>query len=172
MFRMIGRAARAIWNGPFYIGTLVRPVSLGEVAMKVLETTWRAAILFLAAIAMFTAVAVAWNARPKLQSLADQIVGTARLGNRDCDANYPLHVALQNNSRERVGTISFSVEAYEPGRSTNLAAMDDTFTSDVIIPANMTFSSCWEAPSLIEERAIANLRFVVNVTDAQATELP
>lgn len=173
MVRMIGAVARAVWNGPFYIGKLVRPVSLGDVAMKVLETIWRGVILFLAAIAVVIAVAVAWDARPTPPSLAEQIVGTASLGNRDCDATYPLHVALKNNSKQRVGTINFRVAAYEPGRSTNLAALgSDTYTSDVIIPATKTLTMCWQAPSLSEERPIAGLRFVVNVTDAKATELP
>lgn len=33
---------RAIWNGPFYIGPLSRPVSVGDVLLKALETLWRA----------------------------------------------------------------------------------------------------------------------------------
>lgn len=173
MIRLIGGAARAVWNGPFYIGKLARPVSLGDVAMKVLETIWRGAILFVTVIAVVIAVAVAWDARPTPPSLADQIVGTASLGNPDCDATYPLHVALKNNSKQRVGTINFRVAVYEPGRSTNLAAVgSDTYTSDVIIPAAKTLTMCWQAPSLSEERPMAGLRLVVNVTDAQVTELP
>jgi hypothetical protein len=174
MVRMIGTAARAVWNGPFYIGKLARPVSLGDVAMKLLETIWRGAILLVAAITVATVVAIALDARPVPPALKDQIVGAASVGNPDCDATYPLHVALQNKSKERVGTIMFNLEAYEPGRSTNLLPLtrSSEYISDLIIPAGKTGTMCFQVPPLTEERPIAGLRFVINITSALPTELP
>ncbi|WP_397401611.1 hypothetical protein [Phenylobacterium sp.] len=172
MIRMIGAVARAVWNGPFFIGKLTRPVSLGDVAMKLLETTWRSVILLAVVVGGIAAAAVVWESRPPPPSLPDQIAGTATLGSPDCDAALPLHVALKNNSQERVGSVSFKVAAYEPGRTTNLAVSgSDMFVTDVIIPATKTLSMCWQGPLLNEERAFAGLRFVVTVTDAQATKL-
>jgi hypothetical protein len=51
LFRRIwpamSRYGRVIWNGPFYIGPLVQPVSLGSALMKVLEVWWRALLIVL-----------------------------------------------------------------------------------------------------------------------------
>ena len=31
----------AIWNGPFDVGKLTQPVSVGDVLLKILEVLWR-----------------------------------------------------------------------------------------------------------------------------------
>ena len=165
--------ARAVWNGPFYIGKLARPVSLGEVALKLLETIWRSVIVLAAAAGSVVAAAAAWEARPLPRKLSEQIVGTAYLGNSVCDAIYPLSVILKNNSKERIGRVNFHVAAYEPGRSTDLVpAGSGDYVSDFIIPANGTMPMCWETPSLSDKRDLAGLRFVLTVTEAEATKVP
>jgi hypothetical protein len=37
-------AMRSIWDGPFFIGKLTQPVSIGDVLLKTLEVLWRVAI--------------------------------------------------------------------------------------------------------------------------------
>lgn len=39
------RFMRAIWRGPFYVGPLAHPVSLGSAVLKVFEVLWRAIVL-------------------------------------------------------------------------------------------------------------------------------
>lgn len=39
---------KAIWKGPFYIGPLSQPVSIGDVLLKLLETIWRLVISMIA----------------------------------------------------------------------------------------------------------------------------
>ena len=51
---------RAIWNGPFYAGPLVRPVSVGDAILKLLETIWRASVAIIALAAGLGAVALGW----------------------------------------------------------------------------------------------------------------
>ena len=36
-----------VWNGPFYVGPLVQPISVGSAILKVLEVAWRSLIVFL-----------------------------------------------------------------------------------------------------------------------------
>lgn len=38
----------ALWNGPFHVGPLERPVSTGDAILKILETAWRAGLLLIA----------------------------------------------------------------------------------------------------------------------------
>lgn len=47
------RIIRATWNGPFHIGKLSPPTSVGDVLLKVLETAWR---LFLVAVSLLVAI--------------------------------------------------------------------------------------------------------------------
>ena len=172
MLGLVSAAARAVWNGPFYIGKLTRPVSLGEVAMKLLETTWRGALILAFGVSFLLAAGIAWDARPPPPSLEDQIAGVATLDGASCDASSPLRVALTNHSKEKVGLVRFKVSAYEQGRSTDLANGAYRYNSDAIIPPRETVAMCFEAPALNGPHELAGLRFVITIAEAQATTLP
>lgn len=52
------RIIRLVWNGPFHIGKLSPPVSVGDALLKMLETAWRliltvVGLLFLIGLALF-----------------------------------------------------------------------------------------------------------------------
>ena len=47
---------RKIWDGPFYIGRLSRPVSVGDAIIKVLETLWRASIILITIVLLLLSV--------------------------------------------------------------------------------------------------------------------
>lgn len=49
-----------IWNGPFHIGPLTRPVSVGDVLIKILETLWRAVIAILTLAGSITGAIAFW----------------------------------------------------------------------------------------------------------------
>lgn len=172
MNEMIGAAVRAIWNGPFHVGRLSSPVSLGDAVMKILETSWRAAIVLSAVIAMTFLTALTWDLRPKQPEptpLFQQIRTLSRIGAPMCNSSYPLHVVLKNTSAENVARVSFTVAAYAPGRSTNLVAFGTgEHVSDYIVPAGRMHMSCWPAPTLVEDHQLDELSYVVTVTDAEA----
>lgn len=44
-----------IWKGPFHVGRRPRPLSFGDIIMKVMEKLWRWAILLLIALAALSA---------------------------------------------------------------------------------------------------------------------
>lgn len=56
----LGRAVRAVWNGPFHVGKISRPVSVGDALLKLLETLWRAAVAAVAIILTIIATIWAW----------------------------------------------------------------------------------------------------------------
>jgi hypothetical protein len=56
----LGRAVRAVWNGPFHIGKLSRPVSVGDVLLKMLETMWRGAIGLIGVVVSVVAAYALW----------------------------------------------------------------------------------------------------------------
>ena len=52
---------KIVWNGPFHIGPLSQPVSVGDVLLKVLETIWRAFISLVYLALLTTAVVFLWT---------------------------------------------------------------------------------------------------------------
>lgn len=71
---------RSIWNGPFYVGKLVQPVSVGDVFLKILEVLWRALVVIVGIVAGGAATIAAYYfvVSPLLfPPVKDKVVGTA-----------------------------------------------------------------------------------------------
>lgn len=68
---------------------------------------------------------------------------------KECnDPEYPLAIIFKNDSSRTVLSINFQLEAYYPGRSTNLAKYD-TWTDDFIRkPGDKAIGNCWRVPEL------------------------
>lgn len=68
---------------------------------------------------------------------------------KDCmERDYPLALTFKNDSSRTVLSIDFRLEAYYPGRSTNLAKYD-TWTDDFIRkPGDDPIGNCWRLPEL------------------------
>lgn len=58
---MLWTIVKTIWNGPFHVGPLTRPVSVGDVFLKVLETVWRSFIVLLSLALVVTGAIVIWT---------------------------------------------------------------------------------------------------------------
>lgn len=54
------RIIRLVWNGPFHIGKLSPPVSVGDVLLKVLETAWRLILAIVGLLLIIGLSLVAW----------------------------------------------------------------------------------------------------------------
>lgn len=52
---------RSVWNGPFYIGPLVQPISLGSALIKVFEVAWRAALISVGVILAIAIGDLSWS---------------------------------------------------------------------------------------------------------------
>lgn len=151
--------ARAVWDGPFHIGPLSRPVSVGDVLLKALETLWRAIIsivlvLFVGGFGIAAWVQILEPAFfPPLKS---QISATAKYDDGSaklppaigappfrCSSEYPIRVTFKNNSKATVGHLDFSIEGRLPNRSSNVVQGSEWRRADAIIPAGYTWQSCW-----------------------------
>jgi hypothetical protein len=129
---------RAIWNGPFFIGPLTRPVSVGDVMMKVLETAWRAAVLIVGAVGAF----VAWSSIQS--SLNERARNAAKLktdviANYDreaCPASAPIRVLIGNRSNRTLSWVSYEVQVLDRpgGRNVAPARLMNLSVSDPIAP--------------------------------------
>lgn len=114
---------RAIWNGPFYIGPLTRPVSVGDVLMKVLETAWRGAVLIGGTVGAF----VAWfligdwfdeRATNAAKLKTDVIV---RYDIEACPTSAPIHALIGNRSNRTLSWVSYEVQVLDRPGGRNVA---------------------------------------------------
>ena len=165
----LGGAARAIWNGPFYIGKLTQPASVGDVLLKILETIWRAIVSVLAFLGVMGVIAGAWVQIieqiffPPLKKQLDitviyDVEGSTPppiyIGKPDkkpkrCSADYPLKVAIINRSSETVREVAFDLEVRRPGFSKDLSTAS-AHESDAILKPGYSYTACWSLPSMDE----------------------
>lgn len=195
----VKRGLAAMWNGPFYIGPLARPVSVGDVLMKLLETTWRGGLVLAAAAGVLSVVVVvseamqADEANPydahtaaamyESLTLSEQMSGRAVFDRAACpDVAKPLRISLTNGSTENVGLIVYAVDIREAGRSTVLNSQaktihgedqDQLWFSDTIMAPGQTETTCSPMPKLAGRPSGERpLTYTVRISDAQATDLP
>jgi len=184
----LGRATRAIWNGPFYIGKLAQPASLGDVLLKFLETIWRTIVALTLLVGIGLAIGGLWAqllAPLIFPPLKEQIVATAAYDVEGvtpppivatskgagkpfrCSVRYPLKVGFENQSSSTIGKISFAVEARIAGRSSNLADWSGSnYETDVIIKPGYRIDQCWVAPLTRADLDRSLLRYSVIISGA------
>jgi len=150
---------RTVWNGPFHVGPLSRPVSVGDVLLKLLETLWRTVLLVLAVVVAGAIGILAWAQFiepaffPPLKSQISAVVsyddGSAKLPPADgekpfrCTPDYPIKIAFHNNSNKSVGHIDFAIEGRSANRSSNVVEGGAWRQADPVTPAGYTWQSCW-----------------------------
>jgi hypothetical protein len=102
---------RSIWNGPFYIGPLERPISVGDVLMKVLETLWRTGLVIvgLATTLLVLVLGWTWKTSEDQKRALQQIQISVRYAPDICGEDRPLLVTLTNDGRQKVSSLSYSV---------------------------------------------------------------
>lgn len=182
---LFGRLCRMAWNGPFYIGRIERPASVGDVLMKFLETAWRTVVLIaLLALAAIAATGLWYEIiSPKLfPPLEKQLKISARWDdgktpdipggkNFRCTPDYPVLITIENEGKQAVGAVSFDVTARPPSRSTDVASPGLWHDVDAIIKPGYSFQQCWSVPleaSKLEGAAPSALIYEATIKAAKA----
>lgn len=182
---------RSIWNGPFFIGKLSPPVSVGDVLLKIMETVWRLLVAAIGLVLLIALALVAWIyvLEPLLfPPLKDQIYVEASVDDGSgpppinigsasakaekpfrCSPEFPLKVRFANRSDVSIGKIGFSIEGYARGRSRNLVRNGGWREADAVIPPGYTWTSCWGV-WLEEGVEPSQLTYIVNVSSAEEAD--
>lgn len=186
---------RAIWNGPFHVGRLSSPVSVGDVLLKILETAWRALVSLIALALAFAAIAASWllviepTVFPPLASKIDasvryddgsgpppiRIAPAGEAGASDdepfrCTPEYPFAVRFTNQSSETIGKISFEIEAYRRGYSEPVSSYTPFLESSTIIRPGYWVESCWSGPALPESTTPQGLIYRAEIYRAEKVD--
>lgn len=157
---------KSIWNGPFYVGKLTQPVSVGDVLLKILEVLWRAIISIV--VLGLSVAGYIYYVHPVLyppikDSISAKALYTANLPepppvvrtgsslpSRDeierqpCAKDFPVRIMVFNNGSRPVTDIRFELEGYAEGYSKNYVEYDmGGLESDRILAPNTGFSGCY-----------------------------
>lgn len=139
------RLLLAIWNGPFYVGPLTRPISLGDAIMKVLETAWRAVVILVCALALllgFLFIMDKRDAQRRADRLRDVSVVVSYAADQ-CGESFPVRAVVTNRSSETMGTISYGIELIDPATKANVAPRHfERLQTPGNLPAGHSFSRC------------------------------
>ena len=191
----INATARAIWNGPFHMGALSRPVSVGDVLLKLLETMWRAIVALITLLVVGGLVIAAWvlvvepTFFPPLQSkivasasyddgisplppVIRTVTDVPRKGAPPpfrCTKEYPVKVLFTNTSGKLVSQLSFSIRGMPPGRSGDVIEDGTWRQADVLIRPGFTWSSCWSF-AVRDGYTAETLTYVVEVVSASEAD--
>lgn len=162
---------RSIWNGPFFIGKLSQPVSVGDVALKTLEVLWRGMVAVIALIIAIGAAAVAYvyviepvffpaakdsvkvtaiyaadfdDPPPTVRTVTggQALPSMAEVENRKCARDFPIRISIYNNGRKPITGVRYSLEGYRRDYSSNYVLGSDYVNSERIIPPGEGFSIC------------------------------
>jgi hypothetical protein len=156
----------AIWNGPFHVGKLAQPVSVGDVLLKILEVLWRAIISIIVlgvSVAGYVYYVHPVLYPPAKDSISAKALYAANLPEpppvvrtgasfpssdeierKPCAKDFPVRISVFNNGSKPVTDIRFELEGYIEGYSDNYVEYDvRNLTSDRILPPQRGFSGCY-----------------------------
>lgn len=190
MMAVKSRLIRAVWNGPFYIGPLSRPVSVGDVLLKTLEVLWRMVISTVVLILIIALGIAAWVQLIEptfFPPLKAQISATAIYddGTKEwppslngkrfrCTPDYPIQVEFRNQSKTTIGHLDFAIEGRPANRSDNVVQQAAWMQSDEIIPPGYSWQGCWAVtvPEGVSPRSLDYKVVVWGATEADANTKP
>ena len=160
------RAARAVWSGPFAIGPLAQPISLGAALLRILEVIWKFGIAVLVAGAAVLALASVWEPidRTLNPTLESQLAGEAHFDPESCSKEFPIVVIVRNRSNRALASAQIDLVVRQPGRSTNLNK-EPSFDWDAIVQAGKANALCYRIPSDITDDP-KTLEYTVNIWSA------
>lgn len=147
---MIVRILSAIWNGPFHVGTLVQPITLGSALMKVLEVAWRATLIIFVCLAVLLLGAL-WQDRLNDQRVA-RVQVQAAISFENCPETAPLWVEVFNEN-------TFAIDGPTVYLSTvGLTAWGAPIYFPRSVEAGQTSVACFPIRTDVETVGIGSLR--------------
>lgn len=161
------RGLNAIWSGPFSIGPLVQPVSVGSAILKIIEVLWKASIVGL----LFLLVAfVFFQTLEYFEEDADlplewQIVASAKYDPLACGKESPIAVKLENESQSKLKSAQVDIIINLTGRSTNLNK-NPSVDWDLIVDPGKSDNLCYVIPQSVIENP-TELEFSVDLWSVQ-----
>lgn len=160
------RAAKGIWSGPFNIGPLVQPITLGGAILKILEVAWKACVSLVLAGAVLLILAAVWQSVDRVLNppFESQLVGEAHFDPASCSKEFPIVVIVRNSSKHALASAQIDVIIRQPGRTTNLNE-EPSLDWDAIVQPDKMNVLCYRFPTNIIDDP-KTLNYSVNLWSA------
>lgn len=138
---------KAMWRGPFFLGQLDGPVTLGVALLKLFDVIWKALIaLVLASVAFSVCLSIYLLYESyRENSLISNIKMKVKYDEVICSHEYPLLISLENQTGNTVVKVDFNIESRYQNRSTNLTPFAP-MVWDNIVKNSEIGTSCWKVP--------------------------
>lgn len=151
-FDKLKQAANAVWSGPFAIGPLAQPISLGAALLRILEVIWKFSIVALVSGGTVLAAVVVWTAieRKLNPAMESKIDAEVRYDLESCTKDLPILVIVHNGSKQTLASARINLIITQAGRSTNLN-MQPSLEWDAIIQPGMFNALCYGMPTSITD---------------------
>ena len=149
---LIVTSIRKVWAGPFAIGPLIQPISLGAALLRVLEVIWKFAVAGAVVVATVFGVIMASDAAKNGDhtSFESQLFTEAGFDPEGCGKETPLAITVRNGSTRTLRAANVEIIVTHPGRSTNLNS--SLFSEwDLIVPTGKIGTLCYSYPSGITD---------------------
>ena len=82
--------------------------------------------------------------------LQEKIVVTVSYDTTTCGTGYPLFIFINNSSNRTISKVTWNVDAYQPGYSTNLAGYNNDYYCDKILKPGERWTLCYIVPSSLK----------------------
>lgn len=108
----------------------------------------------------------------KKKKLQDNITIALTYDTTNCGSGYPLFVKINNNSNEVVKKISWDLNVFNPGYSTELSGYNDDYTCDKILKPGEKWTNCYTLPYSIkkEEHKLSTLKYEIGYKSIEIEE--
>jgi hypothetical protein len=86
------------------------------------------------------------------ERLEQQVSVKATYDIQACDKEYPLLIIVENTSPKTVTHVSWSIDVYRPGYSSNLAGHDNNYETDKIMGPRERWRICYQVPRTLDQK--------------------
>lgn len=82
--------------------------------------------------------------------LQEKIVVTVSYDTTKCGVGYPLSISITNSSNKTISKVTWNIDAYQSGYSTNLASYNNDYLCDKILKPGERWTLCYTVPSSLK----------------------
>lgn len=86
------------------------------------------------------------------KSITDKVSVTVLYNVATCNYYSPLFITIINNSNKTITKVSWDVNTYVPGYSTDISGWPNNYSSDKILKPGESWSSCYTLPSNLNNK--------------------
>jgi hypothetical protein len=108
----------------------------------------------------------------KRKAIEDSVSIILTYDSKFCGMEYPLYVEIVNGSNKTIERVTWYLNAYIPGYSTDLSGYNNDYSNDKILKPTEKWSTCYKLPSTLDTQGLSasNLKYEVSMKNVYVKE--